>query len=55
MATGYAADALDRWAGQARGWAAGGRDLFLFLIDGGKVNAPAGAMALIARLDGGGA
>lgn len=64
--TGYDTAALDRWAAVARGWAAGEappglphvaepvsggpRDVFVFLIHGGKMRAPAGAMALIARL-----
>jgi uncharacterized protein YecE (DUF72 family) len=66
-ATGYAPVALDRWAGIAREWAAGGapeglpyvvdalpakttRDSFVFFINGAKVRAPAGAMALLERL-----
>ena len=34
----------------ARGWARGGRDVFLFLIAGAKLRNPAAAKALIARL-----
>ncbi len=48
--TGYPAEALDRWAERARGWAAAGRDVFLYFINGAKVRAPAAAQALIARL-----
>ena len=67
--TGYAPDALDRWAAAARSWAEGGqpaglpyacserapavpRETFVFFINGEKVRAPAGAQALIARLQG---
>lgn len=66
--TGYAPAALDRWADVARGWARGEapdplvrfaepapevpRDTFVFFINGAKVRAPAGAMALIERIDG---
>ncbi len=49
--TGYDAPALDRWAQAARGWADGGaRDVFVFMINGAKVRAPAAAQALLARL-----
>lgn len=64
--TGYDAEALDRWAETARGWAAGrppagvellsppaaegARDVFVFMINGAKVRAPAAARALISRL-----
>ena len=64
--TGYDAPALDRWAEVARGWEAGrppagpallsapaaegSRDVFVFMINGAKVRAPAAAQALIARL-----
>lgn len=47
---GYPPAALDLWAEQARGWAADGREAFVFFIDGAKVRAPAAAQALIARL-----
>lgn len=47
---GYAAAELDRWADQARAWAEGGRDVFVFFIAGAKVRAPAAAMALIERV-----
>ncbi len=64
--TGYDAEALDRWADVARGWAQGrppagppplsapavegARDVFVFMINGAKVRAPAAAQALISRL-----
>lgn len=48
--TGYPAEELDRWAAQARAWAEGGRDVFIFFIAGAKVRAPAAAMALIDRV-----
>ena len=47
---GYPDDELDRLADQALGWAANGRDVFLFFISGEKVRNPAAAQALIARL-----
>ncbi|MBY6241357.1 DUF72 domain-containing protein [Methylosinus sp. Sm6] len=68
-ATGYAAKALGLWAKRARSWQSGAtpadlrslappaekrpRDVFVFMIDGAKVRAPAAAMALIERLDSG--
>lgn len=66
--TGYAPDALDRWTGIARDWAAGKapeglpyvgapadsaggeRDVFVFMINGAKVRAPAAAEAMLERL-----
>ena len=51
---GLDAPTLDRWAERARGWAAEGRDVYLFVIAGAKVRAPAAAQALIARLSPGG-
>ncbi len=47
---GYGEADLDRLADQARAWAKGGRDVFLFFISGAKVRNPAAAMALIERL-----
>lgn len=64
---GYTPAELDRWAGAAKDWAAGGipdglpyvetappakrsRETFVFFINGAKVRAPAGAMALIERI-----
>lgn len=49
--TGYASAELDRWADQARSWAEDRRDVFIFMINGAKVRAPAAAGALISRLD----
>jgi uncharacterized protein YecE (DUF72 family) len=65
-ATGYPADDLDEWAGRARTWSSGGepadlprvgaparktkRDVFVYMIAGDKVRAPAAAMGLIERL-----
>ena len=48
--TGYDAAALDGWATQARTWAAGDRDDFVYFISGAKVRNPAAAQALIPRL-----
>jgi uncharacterized protein YecE (DUF72 family) len=63
---GYSPAALDHWANVAKAWAAGDspdglpyfgdpapkqpRDVFVFMISGAKVRAPAAAQALIARL-----
>ncbi len=47
---GYPAAELDAWAAQAKDWAKGGRDVFVFFIAGAKVRAPAAAMALIQRV-----
>jgi uncharacterized protein YecE (DUF72 family) len=49
--TGYAPAELDAWAAKAKGWVEGGRDVFVFMINGAKVRAPHAAMGLIARLD----
>jgi uncharacterized protein YecE (DUF72 family) len=48
--TGYSEAELGRWADQARDWAGGGREVFLFFISGAKVRNPAAAQALIAHL-----
>ena len=48
--TGYPPEALDEWAERAKGWAAEGRDVFLYFINGAKVRAPAAAQALLQRL-----
>lgn len=48
-ATGYSSSALDQWTEKARGWARKG-DVFVFMINGAKVRAPAAAQALIERL-----
>lgn len=50
VAEGYTPEELDRLADQARAWAEGGRDVFLFFIAGAKIRNPAAAQALIARL-----
>lgn len=47
---GYSDKQLDAWAECARGWAAQGRDVFLYVISGHKERNPAAAMALIERL-----
>jgi uncharacterized protein YecE (DUF72 family) len=49
-AAGYPTAALDQWADRVKGWAAEGRDCFLYFINGAKVRAPAAAQALLARL-----
>lgn len=51
--TGYSPQALDDWAARANTWAEGDRDVFVFMINGAKVRAPAAAQALLARLGGG--
>ena len=66
--TGYDDAALDRWAAEARSWERGetpgdlpthgepapkkARDVFVYMIAGAKVRAPAAATALIDRLGG---
>ncbi len=68
FAAGYAPSKLDEWADAVRVWAKGGvpdglptfaaaadkqaRDVFVFMINGAKEKAPAGAMALIERVGG---
>jgi uncharacterized protein YecE (DUF72 family) len=63
---GYPADDLQAWAGRVRTWSSGGepgdlprvgaaarktkRDVFIYMIAGDKVRAPAAAMGLIERL-----
>jgi uncharacterized protein YecE (DUF72 family) len=47
--TGYDASALDGFAAKAREWRKSG-DVYLFLINGAKVRAPAAALALQGRL-----
>lgn len=49
-AAGYGAAEIACWADQARQWAEGARDVFVFFIAGAKVRNPAAAQALIARL-----
>ncbi len=50
LKAGYKAADLERYADLARGWAADGRDVWVFFISGAKVRNPAAAQALIARL-----
>ena len=50
VATGYQRKALDGFADLAVGWRKAGRDVFLFMINGAKVRAPAAALALQQRL-----
>lgn len=46
---GYAPAELDSWAARATQWAERAHPVFLFVINGAKVRAPAGAMALRSR------
>ena len=48
--TGYEAPQLDAFAAKAKGWVANGRDVYVFMINGAKVRAPAAALALQERL-----
>jgi uncharacterized protein YecE (DUF72 family) len=48
--TGYDDTALDGFAERARNWCEGGRDAYIFMINGAKVRAPAAALALLERL-----
>ena len=48
--TGYDDAALEGFAARARQWRKGGRDAYIFMINGAKVRAPAAAMALQQRL-----
>lgn len=50
LEAGYEEAELDRLASVAKGWAADGREVFLFFISGAKVRNPAAAEALIRRL-----
>lgn len=51
VAEGYPPEALDDWARSFRDLAGdGGRDAFVYFINGGKVRAPAAAQALLRRL-----
>lgn len=47
---GYTDRELDCWARRALGWAAEGREVFLYVISGFKERNPAAAMALIERV-----
>lgn len=48
--TGYEVAALEGWAQQAKAWAKGGRDVFVYFISGAKARNPAAAQVLIERL-----
>jgi uncharacterized protein YecE (DUF72 family) len=50
LESGYEDAALDGWAAQARTWAKGNRDVFVFFTSGAKVRNPAAAQALIDRI-----
>ena len=49
-ASGYDADALDRWAAVVRDWAEAGHDVYVYFDNDMKVRAPYDAMALSERL-----
>lgn len=49
-ASGYGADALDRWAESVSGWADTGADVYVYFDNDMKVRAPYDAMALSERL-----
>ena len=48
--TGYDEVALDAFAKLARRWQKAGRDVYMFMINGAKIRAPAAALALQERL-----
>jgi uncharacterized protein YecE (DUF72 family) len=48
--TGYAPAELTGWLEQARKWSAGGRDAFVYFINGAKERAPAAAQAFLTML-----
>jgi uncharacterized protein YecE (DUF72 family) len=48
--TGYDSAGLNKFAKLARKWADGGRDAYIFMINGAKVRAPAAAVALQDKL-----
>lgn len=50
IATGYDDSALASFAERSRRWSAGGRDSYIFMINGAKLRAPAAALALSQRL-----
>ena len=50
VSTGYDARALDAFAKRAQRWQGEGRDAYIFMINGAKVQAPAAALALQNRL-----
>jgi uncharacterized protein YecE (DUF72 family) len=50
LPTGYDDTALDNFAERAQRWANSGRDVYIFMINGAKVRAPAAAVALSKKL-----
>lgn len=48
--TGYDEAAIAEFAERARRWCTGGRDSYIFMINGAKIRAPAAALALQERL-----
>ena len=50
ISTGYDEAALDSFAKRAARWQKAGRDVYMFMINGAKIRAPAAAMALQDRL-----
>lgn len=48
--TGYPDAELNNFAGRARNWSSGKRDVFIFMINGAKVRAPKAALALQKRI-----
>jgi uncharacterized protein YecE (DUF72 family) len=48
--TGYPVDELAAWQKRAEGWAKGGRDVFVYFIDGAKERAPSAAAAFLGGL-----
>ena len=50
--TGYDEGSLDAFAKRALRWSADGRDVYIFMINGAKIRAPAAAQALQAKLRG---
>lgn len=49
----YGDDALDRWAARCQGWAAEGRDVYVFLDNDARGHAPHDAVRLLERLPAG--
>ncbi len=49
--TGYPQDVLNAWLKQAKEWGEGGRDVFVYFINGAKIRAPAAASAFLAGLN----
>lgn len=49
-ASGYSAEALDRWAARIASWSAAGEDVYVYCDNDTKVHAPYDAMGLMERL-----